>query len=198
MQTSPAHRPRNSSNSSRGHTLTELLVILTILTLLAFLVGPRFLGARNRARLDGALQTALNDFSFARARAISTGLRHQVEIDTQNGELVVAPYHPEDAQVQTAGTAQSEPDVSLREQMPQDVEISNWTVSPMGVNSSAGRTAGTAALAGSGPLTFYPEGRSDDATLVLRDSDGDRRGLLVDGFSGTIREMTEDELAQYR
>lgn len=171
-----------------------MLVVLAILTLFAFLVVPKFIGSRNRARLDSALQMALNDLSFARARAISTGLRHQVVMDTQSGELVVAPYHPEDAEVRTASTAPQQ-DVALRDAFPEDVAISSWTVSPMGVNT---QTAGTSGTAGDGPLTFYPEGRGDDATLVLRDGDGDRKGLLVDGYSGVIREMTDTELAQYR
>lgn len=196
LPTSIARRLRaNSRQSSGGHTLPEMLVVLAILTLFAFIVAPRFIGARNRARLDGALQMALNDLSFARARAISTGLRHVVEVDTQSGTLAVTPYHPEDAEVGTSGTAQALPDVAQRDQMPEDVEVTSWTVSPMGMNTSTGGTSG---VAGPGPLTFYPEGRSDNASLVLRDGDGDRRGLLVDGYSGVIREMTTDELAQYR
>jgi prepilin-type N-terminal cleavage/methylation domain-containing protein len=194
--TSTAPKPTPSSGGRRrGHTLTELLVVLAILTLLAFIVGPRLLGARNRVRLDEAVQLVLNDLSFAKARAISTGLRHQVEVNTQTGELIVLPYHPEEATTGAVSVNQAEPDVALREQMPEDIEITSWEVSPMGLNTG---TTGSSAQAGFGPLTFYPEGRGDNASLVLRNPDGDRKGVLVDGYSGTIREMTEDELARYR
>ena len=65
-----------------GHTLPEVLLVLTILAILAAIAVPRFAAAMFRSHMDGAFRAIRADISYSRARAISTGLRHQLTVDT--------------------------------------------------------------------------------------------------------------------
>lgn len=173
----------------RAHTLTELLVVLTILVLFSMVVLPRFIEHHGRARLDAAADSVRSDVTFTRQRAISTGLRHQLFLDTETLELTVQPFRPETAELQDTA-AQQAPAPVLRDRLHREVRVLEWNVAPLGYENAT-QVAGT-----DQPLTFYPEGRSDTATIVLEDGRGTQRGLRVDGFTGEIREMTEEELRQ--
>ena len=117
--------------------------------------------------------------------------------------MLVQPFHPEDSVAGAAGTAAApgaatnanQVDVSLRDRIPDDVKIVEWTVAPLGADTGA---AGATTSLGdnSQPLVFYAEGTSDTLEVILEDSQGNRRGLQLDGNTGEIREMTADDLQQ--
>jgi prepilin-type N-terminal cleavage/methylation domain-containing protein len=180
--------------SRRAHTLTELLVVLTILGLFAGIAMPRVIGSLMRSKLDAALGAIRSDVTFARARAVSSGLRHQVLMNTETGELRVEPFRPEQQAVEgQAQTVDQRP--ALTDTLPQSVRVTTWSVSPLGAAQGLATAAQDGTAGGDGaPILFYPEGRSDDALIVLEDSEGTRRGLRIDGFSGEIREMQPEEL----
>jgi type II secretory pathway pseudopilin PulG len=185
----PAPRPLPFSfclfTSRRAHTLTELLLVLTILGTLAVIALPRFASALMRSRVDAALDAARSDLHFTRARAVATGLRHQFMLDAVTREIVVEPLRPELLEGDPLG-GQALPDVALRTRLSEEVRVAEWSVFPLGYDSGSG--------AANVPLVFYPEGRGDSAVLILEDGQGTRRGLRVDGFSGEIREMTDEEM----
>jgi prepilin-type N-terminal cleavage/methylation domain-containing protein len=178
----------------RAHTLTELLVVLTILGLFAGIALPRVIGSLMRTRLETALGAIRSDLTFARARAVSSGLRHQVLMDTETGELRVEPFRPE--QMAAADQAQAvDQRPALTDTLPQSVRVTSWNVSPLGALQGVPTAGQDGAAGGDGaPILFYPEGRSDDAMIVLEDNEGTRRGLRIDGFSGEIRELQPEEL----
>ncbi|HEU4754908.1 MAG TPA: prepilin-type N-terminal cleavage/methylation domain-containing protein, partial [Armatimonadota bacterium] len=207
-RTSPATRPAGRSKSRsvathprsrRAHTLTELLVVLTILSLFAGIVIPRAITAVVRTRLDAALDAVRADLTFTRARAVSTGLRHQFTLDPDTRQIRVDPFRPEQLDQTTAASAEQQQPPPLTDQLPETVRVSTWSVSPLGAaqglpTAATATTQGGAQNAGGQLLVFYPEGRSDDAVIVLEDADGNRKGLRIDGFSGEIRDMQPDEL----
>jgi hypothetical protein len=45
-------------------------------------------------------------------------------------------------------------------------------------------------------VTFYAEGRSDNALVVLETDTGERRGVELNGFTGEITELNETELRE--
>jgi prepilin-type N-terminal cleavage/methylation domain-containing protein len=185
---------RGSAGS--GHTLPELLVVLTILTLFALIVMPRMASALLRTRMDAAEDSIRSDLRFAHARAVATGLRHQFALDTTTGEVVVMPFHPEDQVAGATGSAQMQPAQAapaLKDVLPTGVRVTQWTVSPLGYTQNAQPAGGNI---GATPLVFYPEGTADSGVLILEDGEGRRRGITIDGFSGEIRSMTEEELKQ--
>jgi prepilin-type N-terminal cleavage/methylation domain-containing protein len=175
-----------------GHTLPELLIVLTILVLFALIAFPRMAQSLTRTRLDAAFEAVRSDLSFAKARAISTGMRHQVLVDTESRELLVAPVRMSEM-AETGGvpadpTATAPP--ALRDNLSEEIQVAEWSVSPLGMAQENAR----AAVQTGTPLVFYPEGQSDSARVVLEDSSGARRGLLVDAFTGEIRELSPEEL----
>lgn len=195
---SAQHSTLNTS-SRRGHTLPEVLVVLTILSLFAFLALPRFANSLMQNRLDATVSQIRDDLRFARTRAIATGIRHQVILDPQTRELVVLPYRPEEdsgtgAGAGGGGAAQVEPEPVLRNQVPEEVRVVEWNVSPLGYENAPNARASLQQEAT--PLVFYPEDRSDSAILVLESEDGRRAGLAVDPTTGEIRDLTEEELAR--
>ncbi len=180
-------------SSRRAHTLGELLVVLFILSLFALVVIPRFAGNMFRARADAAVNAMEADLGFARSRAVATGVRHQVVLDSQSGELQVVPYQPEDQAGGTTGAAPAaNPEVAYRNRLPESVRVTTWTASPM---QALGVTNAATELEGQ-PITFYPEGSSDGLRLILEDDQGNRRGLILDSYTGQTRRMTDEELRQ--
>lgn len=200
--------PRRSRNSPvepvlprarRGHTLTEMLVVMTILALITGVAIPRFISALSRSHLDAAYDATRGALLFARARAVASGVRHQFTLDTSTGELVVEAYRPEESLMPPAPGVQP-PEPPLRDRLPEDVRIVDWSVAPLGYvqpgTAGAGMAPGPTGQAANAALVFYPEGQGDGATLVLEDADGRRRGLELDPLSGEVREMDAERLRE--
>lgn len=165
--------------------------MLTVLALVAVIAVPQMAASLTRSRLDAAFEALRGDLEFARARAVATGLRHRLGADPQTGEVWVEPYRPEEAAL-AASAPLPAPEPVLRDRLPEGVRLAGWSVSPLGLAQAPEMpTVGTTVEAV--PVLFYPEGRSDSAILVLESAEGERRTLLLDGFTGEIREMTADE-----
>jgi len=172
--------------------MVELLVVLTFLTLFAVIVIPNMASGWTKSKLDTSVEAMRSNLNYSRARAVATGLRHQFQLDPSTGEIAVAPYHPEDQALagQVGAPQADQPDVALRDNLPEGVRVVDWQVYPLGVPQTP--------LGGAGdiPLTFYPEGTSDSAEVVLEDDRGTKRGYRLDGFNGELRELTEEEIQQ--
>jgi len=192
MMPTSATSTRGSSRS-KGHTLAELLVVLAILSALALFAIPRFVSTMLQSRLDRALAQVRDDLGFAKTRATATGVRHQVIVNQQTGEMLVLPYRPEE-ETTTANAVQAEPEPALRSRLPEEIRFAEWNVAPLGYQS--GQTATPAAQQDLQPLIFYPENQSDSAVVVLESQDGRRVGLTVDSFTGEIRDLTPEELGR--
>jgi len=164
-----------------------MMVVIAILALFAVLVAPRMVGGLFTAQLDVAIQAVREDLEFARSRSISSGLRHQFYLDAETREVLVQAYRPEEALQQTP-TGLTD-DFVLRDRLPREVSVHTWTVAPMSVSEQ--QPAGGA----TNVLTLYPEGRSDDAVIILEGDDGERRGLILSGYTGELRELTPEETA---
>lgn len=174
-----------------AHTLIEMLVVLSLLTLAVGVVVPRFLAGWDSAQLSSAASAMRNDFAFAKARAASTGLRHLVVIDSSTGELQVQPFRPEEMTQTTANQAnQSQP--VLQDAVPERVKVAEWRVEPFGYMDGSAANQQNQDV-----LTFYPEGRSDNALLVLESAGGQQRGVEVDGTTGEVRELNAQEIQDW-
>lgn len=182
--------------SGRGHTMVELMVVLAIMVAFALIAVPRFASVLLRNRLEAAMDGVRSDLHFARARTTATGLRHQVIVDAANQQLSVLAYRP-DAAAQGQTDADSLFTVALKDSLPTDVRITEWFVTPVSQIQADGSRFAPAGVSDT-PMVFYPEGVCDSSELVLENSQGDKRGLSIDGFSGEIRDLTEDELRNRR
>lgn len=182
----PAARAAASASTRRGHTLAELMITIFILVLFGIMVMPRFVEATYRQKLDSAMNKVRSDLDYARARSISTGLRHQFQLSQDTGQIKVMPFRPEEQTGDQANAAASVPEQTLNDRLSGDVKVVQWEVTPMaGVETTK---------YGTDVMTMYPEGVSDSALLVLEDGGGNRRGLQLNGFNGELRELTTDEI----
>lgn len=174
----------------RGHTLMEMLVVATLLIAVAALVGPRLVERLGRSRLEAGLRALRGDLEYTRARAIATGMRHQLMVDPTTGEIVAEPLRPEESLEPGAAQQNLVPGLALRDRLPQDIAVTAWRLTPFGV------TGNVRSEEQQGPVTFYPEGMSDSLEVVLEETRGDRerRGLFLNGLTGEIRELTEEQM----
>jgi hypothetical protein len=67
-----------------------------------------------------------------------------------------------------------------------------WRVEPFGY------TDASTTQTNSDVLTFYPEGRSDNALLVLESAGGQQRGVQVDGYTGEVKELNAQEIQDWQ
>lgn len=175
----------------RAHTLAELAVVMTILSLIATLVVPRLIVAWGRVEGDSALEMVQEDFAFARARAIGTGMRHQLIVNPQTGEIVVEVRRVDEEQ--TGNVRSVSENQVLTSRLPETVKVVEWVVHPLTASTALNRSGATTAA---DAVICYPEGRTDDATLIIEDKQGRRSGVRLDGFTGELRAMTTEELSK--
>lgn len=164
------------------------MIVVFILVLFAMIAIPRVIGPLARTQLDAAMNQVRADLDFARTRAMSTGLRHQLLLNPESGEIEVMPFRPDEA-LSNNSAAGTVPDQTLRDRIAPDVRVVEWQITPM---SNGGMIA--AGGVGTDVLTMYPEGLSDSALLILEDSQGNRRGLELNGFTSELRELTQEEI----
>jgi Tfp pilus assembly protein FimT len=175
----------------RAHTLMEMAVVMTLLSLLATLVVPRFIIAWGKVQGESALEMVQEDFAFARQRAIGTGMRHQLLINPQTGDITVEVRRVDETQTGNArGVSENQ---VLTDRLPEEVKVVEWVVNPLTTSTALNRSGATTAA---DAVVCYPEGRTDDATLILEDRQGRRSGVRLDGFSGELRPLTEKELSK--
>src|SRR5690348_11514010 len=122
----------------RAHTLAEMAVVTTILALLATLVMPRLIVGWSRMKGETALEMVQEDFAFARQRAVGTGMRHQLIVNPQTGEIVVEVRRVDEEQTGNARSV-SENQV-LKDQLPEEVKVVEWVVNPLTASTALNRS----------------------------------------------------------
>ncbi|MGV3723404.1 MAG: hypothetical protein ACO1SX_21115 [Actinomycetota bacterium] len=174
----------------RAHTLMELLVVITLLLLAVGIAMPYFMHGWSTAQMNSAAAAIRNNFGFARTRAVASGVRHQLLIEPEAGTLIVQAFRP-DEQANASATQQAGQELPVLEYaLPERVRVTEWTVEPMGY------AAQNVSQTQSEVVTFYAEGRSDNALVVLETDTGERRGVELNGFTGEITELNELELRE--
>jgi type II secretion system protein H len=157
---------------TRGFTLIELLVVMVIIAIAFLTLRPGIVGVRRGAENRKSLRQLVGLLSGARTEAIA------------NGKLVRVQCDP-DASVFWA-EAQVDPALDrdefqlLRVLGREHVQLSSGL--QLGDMTVAGQTAGAIAQ---NPIYFYPDGRTDGATVILLDANG--REVVLDLASATGR-----------
>ncbi|HJX14368.1 MAG TPA: prepilin-type N-terminal cleavage/methylation domain-containing protein [Candidatus Deferrimicrobiaceae bacterium] len=71
-------------NRTDGFTLIEITVALVIVGIMAFLAVPNFKQWVHHTRFTGFVRDAYTEFQQGRNRAMTTGIAHEVVVDTIN------------------------------------------------------------------------------------------------------------------
>ena len=144
--------------TGRGYTLIEVIVVLAIMTMFMVIATPYFLGWLRQYQLNAATAVFANHLRAARLLAIYTGVQHQVQLK-KFGE---GNYY----------------------QVVADPEVRDQVVPTIGRVVLDRRFGGVfmKSIPSSGRLTFFPRGTSNNGTIVLENTAGDRITLVVNNF----------------
>ena len=189
-----------------GFTLIELLLTLVLLLLLLGAVVMNFTSLQTGAQLDEGAEQFESLLRYARAHAANAGCRVRLTFEEAAGEdEMAAPLGNvfvswESDPLGKPGEFHPLQEVApLVESLLQMVEVDDVRAigggigAPSGAVDSAATPEDEAAFAGFAPITFYPDGSSDSAEVVLlaRDSEEERRvAVRIIGTTGTIRRET--------
>ena len=196
----------------RAFTLVELLLTVSLLLLLLGAVVFSFSNLRRGSSLDEGVTQLEALLRFARAQAAGAGRQVQVNFEEEIGDGLSAPlgslrvlWEPDpltrpgvfeelrEAEPYIRGIAEliSIEDVRSLEQLVGDAPAVSGAAGKMGPGAvttlSETEPADSYRFA---PITFYPDGSSDSAEIVLasKDQDDDRMiGLQFVGVTGTFR-----------
>lgn len=160
--------------SKRGFTLIELLVVMTIIVIAFFALRPGIAGVRRGAENRKAIRQLVGLLTSARTEAIADGKLVRVLCDPDAGVFwaeaqVDRLVDPNEFQLLRAlGREQV--------QLPPSLWLSDLVV--------AGQVA---AAIGQSPIYFYPDGRTDGATVTLLDANGREVVIEVAPATGRVK-----------
>ena len=201
MKIGPPTRRRAGS----GFTLIELLLTLVLLLLLLGAVVINFTGLQSGVQLDEGAEQFESLIRYARAHAANTGCKVRLTFEEIIDEDIAIPlgnvfvsWEPEP--LERPGEFHPLTELSpLTESLLGLVQVED--VRPL--EAQASRPHSDPLPEGEGgvpasfaPITFYPDGSSDSAEIVLaaRDlEDGRRLALRIIGTTGTVRRHTVSE-----
>jgi prepilin-type N-terminal cleavage/methylation domain-containing protein len=198
--------PRKQRGATGGFTLIELLLTLVVLLMLLGAIVMNFTELQTGVQVDEGAEQFESLVRYARAQAASTGCRVRLSFEEAVDEDFMIPlgnvfvsWEPEP--LERPGEFQPLAELSpLVESLLQLVEVED--VRPLRSGSSNGATQGLDSEeeqtpAWFAPITFYPDGSSDSAEVILsaRDSDDERRlAIRIIGATGTVkREVVRSE-----
>ncbi|MBI3920309.1 MAG: prepilin-type N-terminal cleavage/methylation domain-containing protein [Armatimonadetes bacterium] len=165
-------RRRLALKGVHGFTLIELIGVMLLLVVLSSLAMPSFFRAHREARVRASVRRVMAALNLARGRAVSENTRARVEFDVQRGYYGVA--------------VESEQDKGEPRFVTEVSSLGRPHALPPGITLtvlSALRDRPTEKEV----VTFYDDGRADEAVIFLRDRFDNERTLSVDPLTGKVR-----------
>jgi prepilin-type N-terminal cleavage/methylation domain-containing protein len=189
-----------SRRAGSGFTLIELLLTLVLLLLLLGAIVLNFTGLQSGVQLDEGAEQFESLIRYARAHAANTGCKVRLTFEEVVAEDMAVPlgnvfvsWEPEP--LERPGEFQPLTELSpLVDSLLGLVEVED--VRPFGASGSTELAPPEEQIVSFAPITFYPDGSSDSAEIVLaaRESEDDRRlALQVLGITGTVKRHSFDE-----
>ena len=188
---------KGGSGPAGGFTLIELLLTLVLLLLLLGAVVINFTGLQSGVQLDEGAEQFESLIRYARAHAANTGCKVRLTFEEIIDEDIAIPlgnvfvsWEPEP--LGRPGEFHPLPELSpLTESLLGLVEVEDVRPLGGGMTGSTELASPEEEMAVSfAPITFYPDGSSDSAEIVLaaRDLEDDRRlALRIIGTTGTVK-----------
>ena len=171
-------------NKQCGFTLLELLIVLVIIGLVSVLVLPRIGGNLNSLKLKAETKKLSALLRRARNEAISENTTIRVKFDNNAERLMIVADMDKTESVfpwNVPADTENEPVVRHEMRVADDIEL---------------RFRDGAMPYGQIPeeIVFYPSGRSNGGTLVLKIAEKQFR-IIIDDVSGTVKVMEDKEIA---
>jgi prepilin-type N-terminal cleavage/methylation domain-containing protein len=194
--------PGGGFGPAGGFTLIELLLTLVLLLLLLGAVVINFTGLQTGVQLDEGAEQFESLIRYARAHAANTGCKVRVTFEEVIDEDIAIPLGNVFVSWEPEPLTRPGEFLPLTELSPLTdsllglVEVED--VRPLGTQAIHPLPEGEGDVAASfAPITFYPDGSSDSAEIVLaaRDLEDDRRlALRIIGTTGTVKRHNVSEM----
>lgn len=176
----------------------EVMITLTILVILAGLVVPSFIGARETSRLNAAARKVLATLRYCRNQAIVKATAHRFVVDTAEGAYWVERFEADPERGDEVGYVEDASSLGRKRALPEGITIKRGVI-------GTGRGGEGAASASSGrgapPVTqdqavvsFTPEGQSDASVFWLENEEGEQVFIGLDPQTAVSRILGEDEI----
>ncbi len=163
-----------SRRSANGFTLIELLIVMVIITIAFSALRPSFAGAVRGAQERATLRQLVGVFTAARTEAVARGKLVRVAFDPNEGVFY--------AEMQT------DPVVDRSVFEPLSLVNKSHIRLPKHLSVGRLRVGGQDIWEeGAMQIYFYPDGRTDGASLQLVDSYGGSVELEVSPATGKVR-----------
>jgi len=185
-------------------TLIELMVVMVIMVLMTGVTAPSMVTAYREARIRSATRQVLARLNYGRSRAVTsrTTTRFNARRSEDTGKTPIAVWVTvqEEGDPDTASTAPAEPSFAedstpsgrLRE-LPAGVTLG--LLKRESQESALSNVAPEQETEGVDTVTFWRNGQTEDARLVLSDPKGKKRCVRLEALTGRTRLLTEEELA---
>ncbi|MFO0914683.1 MAG: prepilin-type N-terminal cleavage/methylation domain-containing protein [Pirellulales bacterium] len=175
----------------RGFTLLELLLVTILVAVLMATAVPTFRGTLAGQQLRQAASLVSSGLANARVTAIRTGTAQQFCYEPDGNVYWVQPFDPAAAVASsgsqpTAGGASSGSGSSGQRQLASGITFSSG-LGTSGAAAAGSGSSGGATSSAQETVTFFPDGTSHDATVVLVNGRGRAVSVRVRGLTGLSR-----------
>ncbi len=168
-------RQAAKSDSARGFTLFELLVVMVVMGLMIALAWPRMARSLEKMNLNTAARKMSAALRYARSKAVSQSTTYISDFDFDSRRLTIKPL-PEKTRLFREGSV-SNNDKATREksyELPEGVRLEKAIVDEEEIRSGLFR------------IVFFPSGCSSGGEVVITGEKKDRYRIKVDFITGMV------------
>ena len=172
-----------NSNSEKGFSLLDLLIVLMILGIMGLLVSPQLNSMVTESRLNEAAREMVSGLQYAQSLAVTHQRPFGLKADVDGNWFRLFDYQYKD---DTNPHHDAVPPVDSYGVVLNPVDKSWYSVNFDTAQTSKGVSIDSAPT--DGIISFHPDGHSslDDSVFVMSFG-GDTRTITVDGTTGKIR-----------
>jgi prepilin-type N-terminal cleavage/methylation domain-containing protein len=176
--------------TAHGFTLIEVTLVLVILVVIGALTVPQMTGAYNRSQLRSSGEVIRSAWARTRLQAMETGQAHMFRCQLKGGEFQLLSI-PE---LMASGAQATNPTGAIIEatgdwrldftRLGAGITFAKLDAAPS--QQVAAMFSGLQNTAWAGPVVFYPDGTSTDATVLLMNENQNTVRVTLRGMTGTI------------
>jgi type II secretion system protein H len=180
---------QDADSTLSGFTLIELMVVITLIAIMTAMIVPAMKGTYDDALLRSTSRKLVSVFHLAYSQAVAANQLHRVRVDRKNGLCLVEKQSRAEDRTSGFVPVRKLPDgngrldarisIQLR-RAPGAASESPEQAAPFQAEDSQTETPDEA-------IAFYPDGTADAMEIVLRDPQGFRLALRVNGTTAHIR-----------
>lgn len=194
----PPRRGRNDSRPlfRRGLTLFEILLVLALLVVIAGMMMPAISNSLSHARLSSGGEIVRAAWGKARLAAMQAGETYVFRYEEGGSRYQIAQLAVLSSE--DAGDLNALPPLTEDDEEYAEADMLRFTKSrlPTDIIFLQGQVAAVPQMAGpaiaaqggwSQPITFYPDGTTSDAAVLVANADGETLRVTLRGLTGISR-----------